>query len=206
MAMTSTPRYVLATYVKEGRDDDFERFMREVVAPADVQARPHLVGKWQLLRPAADQPEGATRAWLMFFEGPAALDDWNLEPSSRRRTGSTSHANSCSTSKTWSKANRLSTRSTASPDYEATGLLQSTAGLTLSPSPQPASFRRESIATDGWGVAPCSDCGPDSAPLVGAPQAHVRPVSRRRSKACRRGLERGRPAVATARTSPRTLH
>ena len=80
MAMTSSPRYVLATHVKAGRDADFEKFMREVVAPADVQARPHLVGKWQLLRPAADQPEGATRAWLMFFEGPSALDDWNLEP------------------------------------------------------------------------------------------------------------------------------
>ena len=80
MAMTGFPRYVLATHVKEGRDDDFETFMREVVAPADVQARPHLVGKWQLLRPAADQPEGATRAWLMFFDGPSALDDWNLEP------------------------------------------------------------------------------------------------------------------------------
>jgi hypothetical protein len=80
MAMTSCPRYVLATHVKEGRDDDFETFMREVVAPADARARPYLVGKWQLLRPAADQPEGATRAWLMFFEGPSALDDWNLEP------------------------------------------------------------------------------------------------------------------------------
>lgn len=80
MAMANCPRYVLATHVKEGRDDDFETFMREVVAPAGVQVRPHLVDKWQLLRPAADQPEGATRAWLMFFEGPSALDDWNLEP------------------------------------------------------------------------------------------------------------------------------
>lgn len=45
MAMTSSPRYVLATHVKAGRDDDFETFMREVVVPAEVQARPHLVGK-----------------------------------------------------------------------------------------------------------------------------------------------------------------
>jgi hypothetical protein len=43
-AMTSSPRYVLATHVKAGRDDDFETFMREVVVPAEVQARPHLVG------------------------------------------------------------------------------------------------------------------------------------------------------------------
>ena len=80
MAMTSSPRYVLATHVKAGRDDDFETFMREVVVPAEVQARPHLVGMWKLMRPAADQPEGCTRAWLMFFQGPSALDDWNLEP------------------------------------------------------------------------------------------------------------------------------
>jgi hypothetical protein len=80
VAMTGSPRYVLATPVKAGRDDDFETFMREVVVPADARARPHLVGKWQLLRPAADRPEGCTRAWLMFFQGPADLDDWNLEP------------------------------------------------------------------------------------------------------------------------------
>ena len=80
MAMSSPPRYVVATHVKVGRDDDFETFLRGVVVPAEVQARPHLSGMWQLMRPAADQPEGCTRAWLMFFQGPSALDDWNLEP------------------------------------------------------------------------------------------------------------------------------
>lgn len=30
---------------------DFEDFMREVVAPAAVRARPHQVGMWHLLRP-----------------------------------------------------------------------------------------------------------------------------------------------------------
>lgn len=80
MTTTGSPRYVLATYVKAGRDDDFEKFMREVVVPAQVRALPHQIGMWQLMRPAADQPEGCTRAWLMFFHGPSALDDWNLEP------------------------------------------------------------------------------------------------------------------------------
>ena len=80
MAMASSPRYVLATRVKAGRDDDFETFMREVVVPAGARARPHLVGRWQLMRPAAEQPDGGTRAWLMFFQGPSDLDDWNLEP------------------------------------------------------------------------------------------------------------------------------
>ena len=78
--MTDTPRFVVATSVKAGRDDDFERFMREVVVPAEVQARPHQVGMWHLMRPATDQPEGVTRAWLMTFHGPSTLDDWDLEP------------------------------------------------------------------------------------------------------------------------------
>ena len=80
MTTTGTPRYVVATYVKAGRDDDFERFMREVVVPAEVRARPHQVGMWHLMRPATDQPEGVTRAWLMTFYGPSTLDDWSLEP------------------------------------------------------------------------------------------------------------------------------
>jgi hypothetical protein len=80
MTTTDSPRFVVATYVKAGRDDDFEGFMRNVVMPAQVRARPHQVGRWQLMRPATDQPEGVTRAWLMTFYGPSTLDDWNLEP------------------------------------------------------------------------------------------------------------------------------
>ena len=113
MTTIGSPRYVLATYVKAGRDDDFEEFMREVVVPAEVQARSNQVGMWQLMRPAADQPEGCTRAWLMFFCGPSTLDDWNLF--SMRHTGPTRHVNTCSTSRTWWKANRPPTRSTARP-------------------------------------------------------------------------------------------
>ena len=74
------PRYVVATFVKAGRDDDFERFMRDVVAAAESRVRPHQVGQWHLLRPAADQPEGASRAWVMTFHGSSPLDDWNLQP------------------------------------------------------------------------------------------------------------------------------
>ncbi len=80
MTTTDSPRYVVATYVKAGRDDDFERFMRDVVVPAEVRARPHQVGMWHLMRPATDQPEGCTRAWIMTFYGPSTLDDWSLEP------------------------------------------------------------------------------------------------------------------------------
>lgn len=77
---TGSPRFVVATQVKAGRDDDFEAFMRDVVVPAEVRVRPQQVGMWQLMRPAADQPEGVSRAWIMTFHGPSTLDDWSLEP------------------------------------------------------------------------------------------------------------------------------
>jgi hypothetical protein len=80
MEMTDPPRYVMATFVKAGRDGDFERFMREVVIPAESRVRPHQVGMWHLLRPADDQPEGATRAWLITFHGLSTLEDWTLQP------------------------------------------------------------------------------------------------------------------------------
>jgi len=80
MTTTDSPRYVVATYVKAGRDDDFERFMRDVVVAAEVRARPDQVGMWRLMRPATDPPEGVTRAWIMTFHGPSTLDDWALEP------------------------------------------------------------------------------------------------------------------------------
>src|SRR3954447_5420676 len=79
MTTIGYPRYLVATQVKAGRDDDFERFMRDVVVPAEVRARPHQVGMWQLMRPATDQPEGVKRAWLMAFYGPSTLVDWSLE-------------------------------------------------------------------------------------------------------------------------------
>ena len=80
MATTDSLRFVVATQVKTGRDDDFEEFMRDVVVPAQVRARPRQVGMWHLMRPATDQPEGCSRAWIMTFHGPSTLDDWNLEP------------------------------------------------------------------------------------------------------------------------------
>lgn len=80
METTDSPRYMVVTYVKAGRDSDFEQFMRGVVVPAEARARPHQVGMWHLLRPAADQPEGVRRAWLMTFHGPSTLDDWTLQP------------------------------------------------------------------------------------------------------------------------------
>ena len=36
MDPTDSPRFVVATRVKAGRDSDFEQFMREVVVPAEA--------------------------------------------------------------------------------------------------------------------------------------------------------------------------
>lgn len=80
MERTGSPRFVVATCVKAGRDRDFEKFLSDVVVPAEVRARPHQVGMWQLQRPAADQPDGVTRAWILTFYGPSTLDEWDLEP------------------------------------------------------------------------------------------------------------------------------
>lgn len=80
MESTAAPRFVVATRVRTGRDSDFEDFMREVVVPAAVRARPHQVGRWHLLRPATDAPEGLASAWLMTFHGPISWDDWLLQP------------------------------------------------------------------------------------------------------------------------------
>jgi hypothetical protein len=80
MTTTDFPRYVVATFVKAGRDDDFEGFMRDVVVTAEVRARPHQVGMWHLMRPAPEQPAGVTRAWIMTFYGPSTLDEWSLQP------------------------------------------------------------------------------------------------------------------------------
>jgi hypothetical protein len=80
MTTTGDLRFVVATYVKEGRDDEFETFMRDVVVPAEKKARPHQAGMWHLMRPASDQPEGVTRAWILTLHGPSTRDEWNLEP------------------------------------------------------------------------------------------------------------------------------
>jgi hypothetical protein len=80
MQATDTPRYVIATFVKPGRDSDFEQFIRDVVVPAVAQVQPQHVGAWRLLRPAGDETEETTRAWIMTMHGPSSLEDWDLQP------------------------------------------------------------------------------------------------------------------------------
>ena len=111
MDPTDSPRFVVATRVRPGRDSDFEQFLREVVIPAVAKVRPHQVGMWNLLRPADDPPEGASRAWVMTFHGSSTLDEWDLQPLLDEAHGAELSASTWRDSRTWSRASRLSTRS-----------------------------------------------------------------------------------------------
>jgi hypothetical protein len=71
-------KYIAVTRVRRGREEGFESLI-PALAAAVAQARPHLSGQWQLLRPDRDQdsPDGAV--YLFLFYGPATLDEWDVE-------------------------------------------------------------------------------------------------------------------------------
>jgi hypothetical protein len=69
--------HVYLTPVAAERADDFERFFREVVAPASEARRPDLAGRWRLLRP--DERDGDAVTFVFLFDGGQA-DDWDLGP------------------------------------------------------------------------------------------------------------------------------
>jgi hypothetical protein len=72
------PRFIAVTRVKQGKDDEFEMFLRDTVAPAVQQRRPHQTDMWEVLRPAQDQDTDGTTAYIFLFYGDAPLDDWEL--------------------------------------------------------------------------------------------------------------------------------
>lgn len=78
MPHRETPSFMAVTRIKAGRESEFEAFVRDVIAPAAQGARPDLVSMVELLRPAVEQPEGATPAYVFVFYGDASLDDWYL--------------------------------------------------------------------------------------------------------------------------------
>ena len=45
-------RFICATYVKPGREKEFEDFVKDVVEPAARKAQPEMADKWTMLRPA----------------------------------------------------------------------------------------------------------------------------------------------------------
>ena len=70
------PDCIAVTPVRAERQQDFERFVTDVIVPAGRKARPHLEGQWQLLRP---HPEADGCDYMFVFYGGVPLDDWELD-------------------------------------------------------------------------------------------------------------------------------
>ena len=75
---SDTIRFIAVNRVKQGKEQEFETFLRDTVAPAVEQRRPHLTDMWEVLRPAHDQDNDGTAAYIFLFHGDAPLDDWEL--------------------------------------------------------------------------------------------------------------------------------
>ena len=90
------PNLLALTPVKPERAEEFEAFVRDVVVPAVLQARPQAAGLWQLWRPSttaessqvadsqvAGSPgvaAGPPDSYAFVFFGGLPVDDWDLGP------------------------------------------------------------------------------------------------------------------------------
>jgi len=72
-----TPKFVAVTRVMAGREQEFESLM-PVIGAAQAHARPHLTGRWQILRPDASYSDADAPVYLFLFYGDGPLDDWKL--------------------------------------------------------------------------------------------------------------------------------
>jgi hypothetical protein len=79
MTTREPPRLLSVTWVKNGREQDFEAFIRDAIVPAVRKERPHLIGQWQGYRPEDDLHGDGTRAYVFLFYGDAPLDDWDVD-------------------------------------------------------------------------------------------------------------------------------
>jgi hypothetical protein len=73
------PTMLAATVVKRGREAEFEEFVLDVIVEAEQRVKVGRQGRWRLLRPAKDQPQGATRAYMFLFYGDVPSEDWELD-------------------------------------------------------------------------------------------------------------------------------
>jgi hypothetical protein len=73
--------------VGSDRTEDFERFLAEVVAPAVRAQRPHLDGRWRVMRTSGPSDDVVTYAFML--EGGSLTEDWNsascFPPTTARR-------------------------------------------------------------------------------------------------------------------------
>jgi hypothetical protein len=63
--------------VRSERADDFERFLRDTVVPAVMDQRPHLAGRWRVLRAMGANNGVVTYAFV--FDGGSLQEDWELD-------------------------------------------------------------------------------------------------------------------------------
>ena len=75
---SESPRFIAVNRVRQGKEQEFETFLQDTVASAVEQRRPHLTDMWEVLRPALDQGNDGTAAYIFLFYGNAPLDDWEL--------------------------------------------------------------------------------------------------------------------------------
>ena len=73
-------RFICATYVKAGREQEFEDFVRDVVEPAAREAQPEMADKWTMLRPPSPAPDGVEAPYVFLFSGVFPLDQWEIRP------------------------------------------------------------------------------------------------------------------------------
>ena len=75
--MTSSEQTLIALNdVREERADEFENWLRTVVVPVVNEHRPHLLGRWRVLRSA--QPQDGVVVFAFLFQG--SPEDAELDP------------------------------------------------------------------------------------------------------------------------------
>jgi hypothetical protein len=70
--------HVYLTPITAARADDFDTFLRDVVAPAVEARRPQVAGRWRALKP--DKRDGDCLTYVFLFDGGDLDADWDLVP------------------------------------------------------------------------------------------------------------------------------
>ena len=86
--MADQDTHVFFAPVADGREEDFERLVRDVVEPAVTAQRPDLVRRWQCLRtPKRASADGEVVTYAFVFDGGDLQEDWDLEELLRSHYG-----------------------------------------------------------------------------------------------------------------------
>ena len=77
---------IAINHVKAGREEEFEAFLRDVIGVAAQRVRPHLVDKFQALRPVKSGVDGPSPYFFLFY-GDDPEEDWDLDRMFREAYG-----------------------------------------------------------------------------------------------------------------------